>query len=89
MTDLAMIFRSLGNPVRLAIVRELATKEEVVPSRDILRGCAKASNLSQPTMSQHFAKLVAAGVLVEKRQGNEKFYSLNRDLLDESGIKIT
>ena len=39
-------------------------------------------NLSQPTVSHHLKKLVAAGLLERKQRGTWAYYSLNRDALD-------
>ncbi len=80
------IYKALGNEVRLSIVQELARRDKEVLSTQILSGCATALSLAQPTISQHFAKLVACGVLKERKQGTEKYYAINQHVLSEAGI---
>lgn len=84
--DTAVILKSLADDTRLSIVRKLAHDECEVPANDITSDCALALKLSQPTMSHHFAKLVASGVLLERKNGVAKYYSLNTQLLTSIGI---
>lgn len=84
--DTVIILKSLADETRLSVVRELAQRDHEVASRDILADCSRALNLSQPTMSHHFALLVRAGVLGERKSGTEKFYRLNHDTLRTHGI---
>lgn len=84
--DLTVIFNSLANDTRLSIVRKLAENNKPVDGRDIVVSCAQFLKLSQPTMSHHFSKLVASGVITEEKIGVEKKYKLNRKLLKEAGI---
>jgi len=84
----AHIFKALGNETRLSIVRELARRGEEVKGTQILSGCSEALGLAQPTLSLHFSKLVACEVLIERKQGTEKFYRLNSDALKAAGINI-
>ncbi len=85
-TSTATILKSLADDTRLSIVRKLAWDNCEVNSSDIVSDCALALKLSQPTMSHHFQKLVAAGVIVEHKRGVEKSYQLNRLLLESVGI---
>lgn len=89
MNDIVEIYKTLGNETRLSIVQELARRNEEVQGTDILRGCSKALGLAQPTLSQHFAKLVACGLLIERKQGTEKYYTLNTTALEKAGINIS
>ena len=82
----AYVFKSLADNTRLAIIRKLASEDGDVPCKNIINDCSLALNLSQPTMSHHLAKLVQSGVIIERKQGKEKFYALNRALLFTSGI---
>ncbi len=82
----AVVFKSLGDDTRLEIVRKLASDGGEVNSKQIVSGCAVALNLSQPTMSHHFHTLVAAGVILERKVGVEKYYQLNEPLLRQLGI---
>lgn len=88
-TKTTVILKSLADDMRLAIVRQLAANECEESSSDIVSDCAEFHHLSQPTMSHHFAKLVRAGVLTERKVGTEKFYRLNYDLLIGIGIDPT
>ena len=82
----AQVLKSLADDTRLSIVRKLARDNCEVNGADIVSDCALALKLSQPTMSHHFHKLVAAGVVTERKRGVEKFYQLNHALLDSIGI---
>lgn len=77
------VLKALADPTRLKLVRELA----LAPKNS--ESCGKLSSnacLSQPAMSHHFAKLVSAGVILEQKDGKEKSYLLNRELLSGCGI---
>lgn len=82
------IYRALGNETRLSIVRELARQNREVPSAKIVTSCSVALGLAQPTLSQHFARLVACGVLTQRKQGIEKFYKLNDAAIEAAGIDL-
>lgn len=85
----AEIFKSLADETRLSIVRKLASDGCEVKSGEIINSCAEFHKLSQPAMSHHFSKLVAAGVLLERKEGVEKHYQLNSQLLNDVGIDAT
>jgi DNA-binding transcriptional ArsR family regulator len=82
-TDQAItIFKALADKTRLDIVRTVARK-------DCATSCNTASGnspLSQPAKSHHFGILVKAGVLLEQKNGKQKFYELNTELLGALGI---
>lgn len=82
----ATVFKSLADETRLSIVRKLAEDKCEVKSADIINSCAEFHKLSQPAMSHHFKKLVDAGVLFEHKNGVEKSYELNYELLFSVGI---
>lgn len=84
-----IILKSLADDVRLSIVRKLAKGGCEEAGMDIVTDCANALQLSQPTMSHHFTRLVQSGVLLERKAGKEKFYSLNNQLLQSIGIDPT
>jgi len=65
-------FKAFGDPSRLKIVTLLASKEMSV--NDI----AEAIGLSQPTVSRHLAILRDADVVIDRREGQNVFYSLNK-----------
>lgn len=85
----AEILKSLADDTRLSIVRRLTKEGCEVTSKDIVSGCGTALQLSQPTMSHHFQKLVASGVIREHKTGVEKRYSLDIALLNSIGIDPT
>ncbi len=71
------LFRSLGDPARLAIVRRLAVGEARVAelTRDL--------GLAQSTVSSHVACLKDCGLVAGRMEGRRVFYSLARpELLD-------
>ncbi|MBE7701346.1 winged helix-turn-helix transcriptional regulator [Oerskovia sp. Sa1BUA8] len=71
------LFRSLGDPARLAIVRRLAAGEARVAELTADLG------LAQSTVSSHVACLKDCGLVVGRMEGRRVFYSLARsELLD-------
>lgn len=80
------VLKSLADETRLSIVKKLASEDKEVIGSAIVSDCALALELSQPTMSHHFQKLVSAGVLLERKAGVEKYYTLNTPLLTAIGI---
>ena len=82
----ALILKSMADETRLSIIRKLAGDDAEVACSAIVGDCSLALKLSQPTISHHFARLVAAGVVTERKAGTEKFYRLNTELLISIGI---
>ena len=82
------ILKALADETRLSIIHKLIREGGAVASCDIT-ACASVHALSQPAMSHHFSKLVDAGVVTETKQGTQKLYELNCDLLASAGINIT
>jgi DNA-binding transcriptional ArsR family regulator len=82
--SLASVLYALGDPVRLEIVRLLATKGEqpcagfdfVIVSGGSQRAIAKS------TMSHHFRVLRESGVLYCRKVGTQHINSLRREELD-------
>lgn len=79
----ARVFKALGHPVRLTIVRELARGRELstVNLRELF-------HRSQPTMTEHFLKLVRAGLLHVRQAGKRNYYTLDRRLFRRHGITL-
>ncbi|HVL83915.1 MAG TPA: metalloregulator ArsR/SmtB family transcription factor [Pseudonocardia sp.] len=71
------LFRSLGDPARLAIVARLARGEARVV--DLTR----ALGLAQSTVSQHLACLRGCGLVDFRAEGRQSFYALTRPELVE------
>ncbi|MFP5283109.1 MAG: ArsR/SmtB family transcription factor [Actinomycetes bacterium] len=65
----ADLFRALGTPARVAILRLLAAPSSV--SRLV-----EQTGLSQPLVSQHLRVLRGAGVVRVERNGREAIYSV-------------
>ena len=67
----AELLKALGHPVRLCIVKKL-----------LEGGCCNVASMercvdvTQSSVSQHLARLRAAGVVQGRRQGNEVFYEV-------------
>jgi ArsR family transcriptional regulator len=77
-----IILKALADPTRLDIVRRLVREKDGASCGEV----SACSSLSQPAMSHHFGKLAEAGVVLEHKEGKEKFYELNTDLLASHGI---
>jgi ArsR family transcriptional regulator len=80
--DIATIMRALGHPVRLNILRILATQQ---------RGeccCADVTEelpLAQSTVSQHIKVLLDAGLIERKPRGTRNCYIVQHDRLAALG----
>jgi ArsR family transcriptional regulator, cadmium/lead-responsive transcriptional repressor len=77
----ACMFRSLGDPARLAILRHLATGEHKVVDLTAHLG------LAQSTVSAHLACLRDCGLVTSRPQGRASMWSLSTapELLDVLG----
>jgi DNA-binding transcriptional ArsR family regulator len=73
----AAVFRSLGDPRRLAILRHLALGEHRV------RDLTEHLGLAQSTVSQHCLCLADCGLISSRPQGRATLYSLARPELLE------
>ncbi|HUY71334.1 MAG TPA: metalloregulator ArsR/SmtB family transcription factor [Gaiellaceae bacterium] len=75
-TELTEILQALGDPVRLAIVSELAGGET--------RACGSFTHLgvSHSTLSHHFKVLREAGVIETHPEGSARLNTLRRERLD-------
>lgn len=63
---------ALADPVRLRLVSLLANAGQPVCACDLVEPVGK----SQPTVSHHLAKLVAAGILVSEKRGRNVWYAV-------------
>lgn len=73
------IYKALGDPSRLAIVRYLAVHGETCACRFLeIVGCG------QPTLSHHLSVLSKAGLVASRKDGNRVLYVLNGERLDEA-----
>ena len=78
------VLKALADPMRLEILSHF-TKRDSISCGDIRTECP----LSQPTVSHHMAKLVESGLLLEQKEGTQKLYQLNEDLLKKLGLNLT
>ncbi|MDI1248055.1 MAG: metalloregulator ArsR/SmtB family transcription factor [Lacunisphaera sp.] len=67
---IARHFAALGDPLRLKIVHALIAGEKNVGELVRVTGGLQAN------ISRHLHKLVSAGVLVRRKQGNQAFYAI-------------
>ncbi len=77
--ELASIFRALGHPARLAIIKQLASQSEAC--------CGEIVNhlpLAQSTVSQHLQVLKEAGLLTCDARGRNCHYLLNWDKISRA-----
>ncbi len=74
----ASLFKALGDPHRVRVVNLLAVTGEPVCICDL----TQMLDLSQPTVSFHMKKLVAAGLLEREQRGVWAYYSLRRDVVE-------
>ncbi|MGK5521366.1 ArsR/SmtB family transcription factor [Micromonospora sp. URMC 107] len=73
----AALFRSLGDPTRLSILRRIATGEARVVD------LTNELGLAQSTVSKHLACLRDCGLVDYRVAGRQSFYALTRpELLD-------
>ena len=71
----ADIFQALAHPTRIAIVEMLRDKE--VPAGAIF----ERLGVEQANVSQHLAVLRAKQIVVNRKEGNQVFYSIRSPLL--------
>jgi ArsR family transcriptional regulator len=70
--------RALAHPIRLGIVRQLATCEEICAC-----DLGEAFSVSQPTISEHLRVLRGAGLVRTRRQGTSLCYSLDASAIEQ------
>ncbi|MBU8932859.1 MAG: metalloregulator ArsR/SmtB family transcription factor [candidate division Zixibacteria bacterium] len=68
-------FKAFGDPSRLRILQALTSREMTVGEITIQIG------LAQPTISRHLALMRDSGIVVDRREGQKVFYSLNKDAI--------
>ena len=75
----ASIFKALADPARVQIVNLLANADGAVCVCDI----TPEVDLTQPTVSFHLKKLLAAGLVQREQRGKWAYYSLDIGTLAE------
>lgn len=96
--DLALVFKALANPTRVAILRWLKDPSDFPPQLEpaeevgvCLKHIQARAGVSQSTASQYMATLQAAGLVTSTRVGQwthykrreERIRGLAHDLLNE------
>ena len=69
------LLQAIADPVRLSILRQLATSLGSVCACDFTECCT----VSQPTVSHHLKVLREAGVVTTERRGTYIYYDLSPD----------
>lgn len=70
-------FGVIAHPLRRTLLQRLAGGEARVSE------LASLVPVSRPAVSQHLRLMRSAGVVVERRQGRERYYSLRRERLGD------
>jgi DNA-binding transcriptional ArsR family regulator len=73
---LSSVLYALGDPIRLAIVRQLAERGEQ-------NCCDFGFAIARSTMSHHFKILRESGVVLSRKSGTQHLNSLRQQALDE------
>jgi len=69
------LLRAIADPVRISILRQLASAPESVCACDFTECCT----VSQPTISHHLKVLREAGAVTSERRGTFIYYALSPD----------
>ena len=81
--DIATIMRAMGHPVRLNILRILATQQQ---GQCCCGDVTESLPLAQSTVSQHIKVLLDAGLIERKPHGTRNRYIIKHDRLSEVGM---
>lgn len=78
--ELAKVFKSLGDPVRLRLLSMIASREG---GEICVCDLTPAFDLSQPTISHHLKLLRQAGLIDSERRGTWVYYWLVPEMTDK------
>jgi ArsR family transcriptional regulator len=78
----AELFRALADPARVRIVNRLAISGEPVCVCELI----EPLGLSQPTVSHHMKKLLAAGLVDREQRGKWAFFSLRAEAVEKLAV---
>ena len=70
-------FGVISHPLRRELLERLASVESRVTE------LAARLPVSRPAVSQHLRLMLQVGVVIERREGRERYYSLRRDRLGD------
>ncbi|HEY3297298.1 MAG TPA: metalloregulator ArsR/SmtB family transcription factor [Armatimonadota bacterium] len=82
MSKEADVFKALGDPVRMRIVRMLADSGEMCVCKII----AELESMSQPAVSHHLGVLKSAGLVCPRKEGLWIYYSLSESTLRDVAL---
>ena len=74
---LSRTFKAFSDRSRLKIILILASREQTVNE------IVSQVGLSQPTVSRHLAILRDADIVIDRREGQQVYYSLNKSTIQE------
>ncbi len=80
--ETAKVLKAISDPKRLKIVDMLSCGE--LCACEIL----EEFKITQPTLSHDMRVLVEAGIVVDRREGKNIYYSLNTDTLDRVQLTL-
>ncbi|WP_072805721.1 ArsR/SmtB family transcription factor [Rhodococcoides yunnanense] len=93
--DLALVFKALSNPTRVAILRWLKDPSDfppqLEPAEDVgvcLKHIQARAGVSQSTASQYMATLQGAGLVASTRVGQWTHYKRREDRIQELAKNI-
>jgi len=78
------IFKALGDPTRLKIIRLVATGYEKLAVNEI----AKKMGITNSAVSQHFKILKNVNLVIPEKKGYKTYYRANRELIESFSEKI-
>jgi DNA-binding transcriptional ArsR family regulator len=70
--QLTAVMKTLADPTRRAVFERIARESEITAG-----ALVKRARVSQPAVSQHLRALREAGLVSERREGRNVFYSAN------------
>lgn len=73
------IAKALSDPRRFGILQTIAAKKEKICSGEV----CETVDVAQATVSHHLKELTEADLIVAKSEGQFKYFSVNREVLDE------
>lgn len=68
----------LGHPARISIIQHISENRDCNCNQLV-----KSIGLAQPTISQHLSEIKKIGLLMQKVEGKNLYYSINIDKLNE------
>jgi len=83
--QMSEVFKALGDPTRLRIIRMLASRME---SDLCVADLAERLGITQPAASQHIKVLKNVGILEPNRDGFRVYYNVNAEVLTNYKNKL-